>query len=88
MLLVFILKTKRAITRTSLKNNKFNFNEKLKVKFSYSQFILFTIILYGFKEVFYENHSLYIYIYTFEVNILINNKQYIRFELITINNIV
>lgn len=29
-----------------------------------------------------------LYIYTFEVNILINNKQYIRFELITINNIV
>lgn len=87
MLLVFILKTKRAITRTSLKNNKFNFNEKLKVKFSCSQFILFTIILYGFIEVFYENHSLYI-IHNFEVNILINNKQYIRFELITINNIV
>lgn len=29
-----------------------------------------------------------IYIHNFEVNILINNKQYIRFELITINNIV
>lgn len=27
-------------------------------------------------------------LYTFEVNILINNKQYIKFELITINNIV